>query len=225
MNRGAQEVFRLCPHHRCYSTASTWSKWNDPGAAAVRKRCRRMEATICSKCLLVSQSVHGHLNVDVMRNGLQMIVVVLDRCFRHASGYLGNDKGFPYSFQGCARVFIHVDFTLQNRPLPFTEKWEKGSGLRLPSENQDFNFFGKKLATTKEKALNPLRFKAFGAARQIRIDANASRIRKSTVREAVFLLFSRGFYFSAISFFEPPNVDNIKLLRRNKRLISAQIHQ
>ena len=38
----------------------------------------------------------------------------------------------------------------------------------LFGENQDFNFFSKKLAITKEKALNPLRFKAFGAARQIR---------------------------------------------------------
>jgi len=63
-----------------------------------------------------------------------------------------------------------VDFTLQNRPLPFTEKWEKGSGLAVRSENQDSNFSSKKLAITKEKALNPLRFKAFGAARQIRIE-------------------------------------------------------
>ena len=77
-------------------------------------------------------------------------------------------KAVVWFFQGMLCGFIHVDFTLQNRPLPFTEKCEKGSGLVVLSENQDFNFFGKKLAITKEKALNPLRFKAFGAARQIR---------------------------------------------------------
>ena len=114
------------------------------------------------------QSVHRHLNVDVMGNGLQMIVVVPDRCFRHASGCLGNDKGFPYFFQRCARVFIHVDFTLQNRPLPFTEKWEKGSGVAVFRENQDFNFFGRKPPKTKRKKPRIRRFKAFGAARQIR---------------------------------------------------------
>ena len=99
-----------------------------------------------------------------------MIVVILNGCFRHASGCLGDDKGFPDFFQRCARVFIHVDFTLQNRPLPFTEKWEKGSGLAVRSENQDSNFSSKKLAITREKSLNPLRFEAFGAARQIRIE-------------------------------------------------------
>ena len=65
--------------------------------------------------------------------------------------------------------------------------------MRLPSENQDFNFFGKKLATTKEKALNPSGFKAFGAARQIRIDATASRTVFFYIREAGLLLLQGGF--------------------------------
>ena len=109
-------------------------------------------------------------------------------------------------FQGMLCGFIHVDFTLQNRPLPFTEKCEKGSGLVVLSENQDFNFFGKKLAITKEKALNPLRFKAFGAARQIRTDKTASRTMIFHIRKAVFLLFQGVFLFFDDALFGGKNV-------------------
>ena len=96
-----------------------------------------------------------------------MIVVVLDCCLRDASGCLGDDERLPDFFQRCSRLFIHVDFTLQNRPLPFTEKWEKGSGLVFSEENQDFNFFDKKLTKIKRKKPRIRRFKAFGAASQI----------------------------------------------------------